>query len=130
MITYCLRPKWGRHSKLPMVLVLPGAKRDENSISRWRQSDETGGRARIYGRQPAMEPEEFHSLWSTCDDPFGATRFPQLSRKLTALGRVLQAWRNLVRVEFENQNPTLTREPAASRQLPQTKARKTHWEGS
>ena len=47
----------------------------------------------------------FCSLWSICDDPFGATRFPQLQLLPGPSVGVFQAWRNLSGpMGFQNQN--------------------------
>ena len=59
-----------------------------------------------------------YSLWSICDDPFDAPRFPQLSKIPELSVCVFQAWRNLsgpMWFHKQNQNQTLGRSRAASR---------------
>jgi hypothetical protein len=70
------------------------------------------------------------SLWSTCDDPFGATRFPLLSRTLPgpSVG-VLEAWRNLSGpMGLPNQNQTLSWDRAASRRSAPSPGKRTRRE--
>jgi len=58
----------------------------------------------------------FYSLWSICDDPFDATRFPQLAPIPERSVCVFKAGRNLSGpMWFHNQNQTPGRSRAASR---------------
>jgi hypothetical protein len=90
-----------------------------NSIlGEWRE-----GKVRpVPGNAPHGRPVSrgIVSLWSICDDPFVATRFPQL-RMLPELSvGVFKAWRNLsgpmgAQNQNQNQNQTLGRDHTASR---------------
>jgi hypothetical protein len=59
------------------------------------------------------------SLWSICDDPFDATRFPQLLSTTPDVRYAFsEAWRNLsgpMGFKNQNRNQPLSRDPAASR---------------
>ena len=84
-------------------------------LGEWRE-----GKVRpIPGNTPRnrLVSREISLLWSICDDPFLATRFPQLSIP-GARYAFSQAWRNLsgpMGFPNQNQNQTLAREHTASR---------------
>jgi hypothetical protein len=66
---------------------------------------------------------------SICDDPFSATRFPQLSKIPGPSVCVFEAWRNLSGpMWFQKQNQTLGRSRAASRQSAPIPGRRTRRE--
>jgi hypothetical protein len=68
------------------------------------------------------------SLWSICDDPFDATRFPQLAKIPGPSVCVFQAWRNLSGpMWFQNQ--TLGRDRATSRWSAPSPGNRTRREG-
>jgi hypothetical protein len=74
------------------------------------------------GNAPRAQPVSrgMSSLWSICDDPFGATRFPQLQVLPGPSVGVFQAWRNLsgpmgAQPQNQSQNQILGRDHTASR---------------
>src|ERR1041384_4406862 len=99
-----------------------GGGRMTNSIlGEWRE-----GKVRpIPGNTPHDRPVSrgmIRSLGSICDDPFGATRFPQLQKLPGPSVGVFQAWRNLSgpmgsqnKNQNKDKNQTLAREHTASR---------------
>ena len=87
-------------------------------LGEWRE-----GKVRpIPGNAPHAQPVSrgMSSLWSICDDPFGATRFPQLRILPGPSVGVFKAWRNLsgpigVQNQNQSQNQALGRDHTASR---------------
>jgi hypothetical protein len=66
--------------------------------------------------------------WSICDDPFLATRFPQLSIPGVRYA-FSKAWRNLSGpIGFQSQNQTLAREHTASRRSAPSQGQRTRRE--
>jgi len=93
---------------------------NDSILGEWRK-----GKVRpIPGNAPHDRPVSrgiSYSLWSICDDPFPATRFPQLSIP-GARYAFFKAWRNLSgpmgfqsQTQNQNQNQTLARNQTASR---------------
>ena len=98
-----------------------------NSIlGEWRE-----GKVRpMPGNAPHARPVSrgIISLWSTCDDPYPATRFPQ---QFIPGGRYafFKAWRNLSGpMGFKTKNQTLARHPAASRRSAPSQGQRTRRE--
>lgn len=97
-------------------------------LGEWRE-----GKVRpIPGNAPHDRPVSrgiFCSLWSICDDPFGATRFPQFQILPGPSVGVFQAWRNLSGpMGFQNQNQTLARKHTASRRSAPSQGQRTRRE--
>jgi hypothetical protein len=85
-------------------------------LGEWRE-----GKVRpVPGNAPRNRPVSrgILMLWSICDDPFVATRFPQLQMLPGPSVGVFKAWRNLsgpMGFQKQTQNQTLAREHTASR---------------
>jgi hypothetical protein len=85
-------------------------------LGEWRE-----GKVRpIPGNAPHAQPVSrgMSSLWSICDDPFGATRFPQLRILPGPSVGVFKAWRNLsgpIGVQNQNQNQNQSQNQALGR---------------
>ena len=95
-------------------------------LGEWRE-----GKVRpIPGNAPHDRPVSrgIVSSKSICDDPFLATRFPQLSIP-GARYAFSKAWRNLSGpMGFPNPNQTLTRQPTASRRSAPSQGQRTRRE--
>ncbi len=85
-----------------------------STLGEWRE-----GKVRpVPGNTPRNRPVSrgILMLWSICDDPFDATRFPQLQVLPGPSVGVFKAWRNLSGpMGFQNQNQLLGRDHTASR---------------
>ena len=97
-------------------------------LGEWRE-----GKVRpLPGNAPRTRPVSrgILMLWSICDDPFVATRFPQLSRTIPGARYAFsQAWRNLSGpMRFHNQNQTLARDHTASRRSAPNQGQRTRRE--
>ena len=88
-------------------------------MNRWVLGEWPEGKVRpVPGNTPHDRPVSrgISSLWSICDVPFGATRFPLLKILPRPSVGVFQAWRNLSGpMGSQNQNQPLGRDRAASR---------------
>jgi hypothetical protein len=94
-------------------------------LGEWRE-----GKVRpVPGNAPHARPVSrgMSSLWSICDDPFRATRFPQRRKLPGPSVGVFQAWRNLSGPMW-SQNQTPGRGRAASRWSAPSPGRRTRRE--
>ena len=99
-------------------------------LGEWRE-----GKVRpVPGNAPHDRPVSrgLSSLWSICDDPFDATRFPQLLSTIPdARYAFSEVWRNLsgpMGFETQNRNQPLSRNRAASRWSAPNSGQKTRRE--
>jgi hypothetical protein len=96
-------------------------------VGEWRE-----GKVRpVPGNAPHDRPvsREIVSSKSICDDPFSATRFPQLGKLLELSIGVFKAYRNLSGpMGFKTKNQTLARHRAASRRSAPSQGQRTRRE--